>query len=199
MQFPTLNITTVSGPTSLAAGALSDLKAHLRVTSTHEDDVIKMYFESASSLVERVCGISISERTYQLNLPGFPIPYRFIELPRGPVSSVGSMYYYDTDNTSTLWASSDYDVALDMLPARIYLQESDSWESTYDRPDAVRVQYTTGFGSTWDDIPDRVRVPLFYLVAHQHRFRQPVITQSATDLPWGLRMNLQSLREDFHT
>ena len=198
MQFSTLNLKTVSGPTALATAALSDLKEHLKVTSTYEDDLIKVYINAAISLVETYCGISIGQRVYQLNLPNFPTNDRYIEMPRGPVASVESLYYYDTSNVATLWSSSDYDVSLDEIPARLYLQQDDVWEDTYQRPDAVQLQYTTGV-SSWASVHEKYRLPLYYLVTHQYRFRQPVIDSGATTLPWGLRANLQSIREDFQT
>ena len=197
MQSTTLNLKTVSGPTSLASAALSDMKEHLKVTSTYEDDLIQIYIEAAIGLVETYCGISIGQRVYDLKLPQFPRE-RFIEMPRGPVSSVGSLYYYDTSNVQTLWASSDYETSLDEIPARLYLQQGDNWESTYERPDAVTLQYTTGV-NTWSAVTERQRLPIYYLVTHQHRFRQPIVEGGVSTLPWALRANLQSLREDFQT
>lgn len=199
MQFSTLNIETRSGPVSLATSALSDLKAHLKVTSTYEDDLIKVYIDASLSLIETYCGITIGEREYQLNLPYFPVADRYIELPRGPVASVESLYYYDSNNVSTLWESSDYDVSLSETPARLYLQQDDVWEPTYERPDACQLRYTAGV-SSWSSVPANYKPSIYYLVAHQYRFRQPVLSGTiSTELPWGLRANLQAIREDFQT
>lgn len=196
MQFKTLNIKPVSGPGLYGSDALSDAKAHLRVTSSDENSLISMYINVAVDFIERYCGVTLAETTWQLDLPSFPTVDRFIELPRGPVSAVGSMYYYDADNVSTLWASSDYQTSFSELPAKIYLEEGDTWEDTYERPDAVRVQYTAGY--TWANLPDRWKLPIFYMVAHQFHYRQPVVGESVTTLPWGLRANLASLRESWN-
>ena len=197
MQYRTLNITPVSGPGLYGSDALTEAKAHLRVTSSDENSLISMYINASVEFIERYCGVTLAQTTWQLDLPHFPTADRFIELPRGPVSSVGSMYYYDADNVSTLWAASDYQTSFSELPAKIYLEEGDTWEDTYERPDAVRVQYTAGY--TWASIPDRWKLPIFYMVAHQYQFRQPVISGTiATELPFTLRSNLASLRESWN-
>ena len=198
MQFSTLNIKAVSGPTSLVADALSDVKGHLKVTSSYEDDEISTYIGASLGYVERYCGITLGSTTWQLNLPEFPWNYRYIELPRGPVSSISSMYYHDTDNVSTLWAASDYQASLDELPARLWLLQDDTWEDTYKRPDAVQVQYVAGYAS-WAAVPDSIRMPIYYLAAHQHRYRQPVVEGSLRTVPWALRDSLQAIRENFPT
>lgn len=197
MQFETLNIKAIVGPTSMYASALADVKEHLRVTSTHEDDLLGIYINAAITFVEKYAGISIRTTTWQLNLPGFPTSYRYIELPRGPVTGIDSLYYHDTDNVQTLWSSVEYQASLDELPARLWLLQDDNWEATYQRPDAVQVQYDAGY-SSWTNVVDSVRLPIYYLVAHMHRYRQPVIEGSAHTLPWALRSSLQSIRAEFH-
>ena len=197
MQFATLNLKTTSGPVDLSTSALSDVKEHLKVSSTYEDDLIKLYINAAVHLVETYCSITLGQTTYQLYLPSFPVQ-RWIELPRGPVSSVTSLYYRDTSNVETLWASADYEVSLDEIPARIYLEQDDVWEQTYQRPDAVQVTYVAGAAS-WSALADKYKLPIYYLTAHQHRFRQPVVEGGISTIPWALRANLQSLREDFQT
>ena len=198
MQYTTLNIKAVSGPASITASGLSDVKEHLKVNNTYEDTLIQMYLDSAVHAVESYCQITIPQTTWELKLPHFPWDYRFIELPRGPVSSVLSMYYFDTDEVSTLWASSSYEASLDEMPARLYLQEGDSWEETYQRPDAVKIQYTAGY-STWAAVPPEIRQPIYYLVAHSYAYRQPVVTGTiATALPFALKASLQRIREGFN-
>ena len=196
MQYRTLNIKPVAGPTSFGTDALTEAKAHLRVTSSDENSLISMYINASVEFIERYCGVTLGSTTWELQLPHFPRVDRFIELPRGPVTNVGSLYYYDENNVSTLWASSDYQTSFSELPAKLYLEEDDVWEDTYDRPDAVRVQYTAGYA--WADLPDRWKLPIFYMVAHQYRYRQPVVGESVTTLPWGLRANLASLRESWN-
>ena len=197
MQYTTLNIKAVSGPASITASGLSDVKEHLKVNNTYEDTLIQMYLDSAVHAVESYCQITISQTTWELKLPHFPWDYRYLELPRGPVSSVLSMYYFDTDEVSTLWASSSYEVSLDEMPARLYLQEGDSWEETYQRPDAVKIQYTSGY-ATWAAVPPEIRQPIYYLVAHSYAYRQPVVEGSLQTVPWALRAALQRIREGFN-
>ena len=182
MQYRTLNIKPVSGPALFGTDALTEAKAHLRVTSSDENSLISMYINASVDFIERYCGVTRVDR--------------FIELPRGPVSSVGSMYYFDENDVSTLWAASDYQTSFSELPAKLYLEEGDVWEDTYERPDAVKVQYDAGY--TWAALPDKWKLPIFYMVAHQFHYRQPVVGESVTTLPWGLRANLASLRESWN-
>tara|TARA_B100000575_G_C23115070_1_gene644490 strand:+ start:956 stop:1558 length:603 start_codon:yes stop_codon:yes gene_type:complete len=194
-----LNITAHTGPTSLAASALADVKAHLRVDTTHEDDVISDYFAAAMSFVQDYCRITIEATTWDMHLPAFPRLYRYIGLPRGTVTSVDFLKYYDTDGVLVEWSSEDYYLALGELPAKIYLHGDDNWEDTQTRPDAVQVRYSAGF-SSWSSVPAMYRQPLYYLTGHYYKLREPVVTGTiATALPFALQSNLQSIRQDFST
>jgi len=193
-----LNITAHTGPTSLAASALSDVKAHARIDSTYEDDLLEEYIAAAIEMIESFCRLTIQETVWELHLSSFPTAYRYLELPRGPVSSVEFLKYYDLDGVHIEWSSADYYLALGEIPARIYLHGDDNWEETQERPDAVAIRYTSGY-NTWNDVPNRVKQPIYFLSSHYHRHREAVADKSVSELPFTLRASLMSIRQDFYT
>lgn len=85
--------TRIWTPAALTVGAvtLSDLKAHLRVTSSAEDDAITAYGAAATLAVERETQRILVARAATLSLQGLPSGKSAVELPGGAVVSLTSV------------------------------------------------------------------------------------------------------------
>ena len=85
--------TRIWTPAALTTGAVSvsDLKAHLRVTSSAEDALITAYGISATAAVERWTQRIVMTRTATLNLQELPSGKCPIELPGGTIISLTSV------------------------------------------------------------------------------------------------------------
>lgn len=83
-----------------------------------------------------------------------------ILLPRGRVSAVASVKYVDGNGTlKTLVENTDYVVDLDSTPARISPAYNVCWPYARHEMNAIRVEYTAGFGSA-SDVPDDIKAAL---------------------------------------
>jgi hypothetical protein len=69
----------------------------------------------------------------------------WIELPRPPLIYVVALSYYDASNSLTELDSSQYYVVDAMVP-QLRLAQGASLPPTYDRPDALVIDYVAGYG-----------------------------------------------------
>lgn len=131
---------------------LQQAKLHLRViadladVSAHpEDTLIAALITTARSTCEARIGRSLLQTTWTLQADAFPCDV--FRLERGPIMSVDSIQYVDTDG------------ALQTLPPSAYrlsghrVQTVDRWPNTQRQIGAVTVVYKAGYGTTPTQVP----------------------------------------------
>jgi len=162
-----LNIGTQS---TFAGLTTAQIKAHLNITDSGQDTYIAALLQAAVVYVERRLQLDIRQTTWTLYADEFPY-YAYdsesyygqrlqeIDLLRGPVRSITSIYYYDAENTYTLLGSGEYILSSpSYFTGKVYPVLC--WPITpYCRPDAIQISFTTGMDGTGsgsgsgDDIP----------------------------------------------
>lgn len=154
-----MQLTLVTPPAVLPV-TVEEAKEHLRVEHTLDDTYIENCIKTA---VERIDGRdgwlrrALINRTYQLFLPWFPVS-RCIALPLPPLQSVSSVKYQDMDDTEQTFSASSYQVIKNEDEGYIYLKTGESWPGgTFERPDAVKIEFIAGYGATASDIPANIR------------------------------------------
>lgn len=139
---------------------------------------LQRLIREARDYVERRLGRTLCTATLRLSLDGFP--GWEIQLPRGPVQSVTSVAYYDTDGTLTTMDSGDYRLDADagLLqpdPAGLW-PISQSWRSG-----AVRVTYVAGH-ATADAVPPAAKRAIKLLAGHWFANREAAVTGTISSL-----------------
>lgn len=129
--------------------SLSEAKLELRVDHTDEDERIAKLVAAATLHVEKLIGRALIAQTWRQDFEAFDGELR---LPIGKVISIASITYYDSDNSTQTLASSVYTHAQDALGPYVYLKPDQEWPATYERPDAVRVTWVAGDGTTASDV-----------------------------------------------
>lgn len=176
--------------------SLTEAKLHCRIDGSTEDNLLTMLIQAAREAVETQTNRALINQTWTAYLDAFPTCGWFY-LPKPPLVSVSSVKYYDTDNTLQTLASTEYDVgAIGTTPARIALAQDKSWPSSLrERPDAVQIAYTCGFGSAASSVPAALRHAMLLYIGHWYENREEVVTGTiATQLPAAARMLIQSQR-----
>lgn len=169
---------------------VADLKAHMRVTHTHEDTLISALRSAAISWVEEHCNIKLGSYTARGYLPGFYSSY----IPIGPVTAISEVKYQttaDKDYTSdltTLAAGNWYTDEISQ-PARIAFRD---YPSVYEYAlTPVVVTFTAGYST----MPAPVLQAIRLLVSHLYENRQEEVTGSITArLKFGLEALLNPFR-----
>jgi uncharacterized phiE125 gp8 family phage protein len=169
-----------TAPTSTVI-SLSEAKAFLRIDSDYDDDntYITSLINVATQVVEEFTRRRLMTQTYNLFYDEFP-PY--INLQVGDVASVTHIKYYDADNTLQTLAASNYDVDTKVRPGRIYESENGDFPNTYERPNAVEVEFIVG--GTASDVPEPIKMAMFLIIGRYYENRQDVVTGTiASELP----------------
>lgn len=160
-----MNISVITPP-PFEPVSLEDVYNHLRLDvegspPTHPDDTqIDSFIAAAREFVEKNTHRSLVTQTLRLSAAGFPVcalpwgytsllPPRFqpphhIYLKHPPVQSITSVKYYDIDNVLQTVDAANYYLTDDDVPELRFVTNF-SAPSTYDRPDALRVEYVAGY------------------------------------------------------
>lgn len=171
----------------------ADLKTHLRIEHTNDDDYIAALGKAGREFAENFTERQFVTATYVYTLDNFPAG-RLIVLPRPPLASVTSVKYYDTAEVLQTYANTCYNVHIDTEPGFIELDYDQTWPSTYDRADAVQVTFTAGYGAA-GNVPDGLKAAIHLIVANWYENREPVVTgTTAAKLPLSVEALLWSYR-----
>lgn len=168
-------LTLVTGATDLPVD-LADMKAHLRVTHSAEDDLIGAYMAAAAESIEQETGVCFGSQVWEQS---FQNPSRDLWLLKTPVQSLTSVKYYDPDNTEQTADLSDFDL---FNMGDWFIVRSDDWPTTYDRPDAITIRFTCGFASV-DDMPKTVGQAMKFIVGHWYEHREETSDLKLTEIP----------------
>jgi len=160
-----------TAPTSTVI-SLSEAKAFLRIDSDYDDDntYITSLINVATQVVEEFTRRRLMTQTYNIFYDEFP-PY--IDLQVGDVASVTHIKYYDANNTLQTLATDQYDVDTKVRPGRIYESENGDFPNTYERPNAVEVEFIVG--GTASDVPAPIIQSIYIIVGRYYENRQDVV------------------------
>jgi uncharacterized phiE125 gp8 family phage protein len=169
---------------------VADLKAHMRVTHTHEDTLISALRSAAISWVEEHCNIKLGSYTARGYLPGFYNSY----IPIGPVTAISEVKYQTTadkdysSDLTTLAAGNWYTDEISQ-PARIAFRD---YPSVYEYAlTPVVVTFTAGYST----MPAPVLQAIRLLVSHLYENRQEEVAGTITArLKFGLEALLNPFR-----
>lgn len=172
---------------------LSEAKTHLRVDNDEENALITILAQAAREMVEQRIGRSLITQSRTIKLDYFPDSDTIL-LPYGPVISVTSITYYDEDEVLQTLSSSEYWVDTSSDIARIVVM--DSWPGTQDRPNAVTIVYSAGYGASSSYVPKPIKQAIYLLIAHLYENRQAVIVSGSPtaviEMPLGVEYLLSS-------
>jgi hypothetical protein len=170
-------------PPAVLPVSLAEVKAGARLDD-EDDAFVAALIRTA---VERCDGPdgevqrALITQTWELRLDCFPgywpahgpywpayRPYRlgfipYIEIPLPPLQSVDSIAYVSGGGQVTM-AASEYVVSGvdDRHKARV--RPVMAWPGTDDVMDAVTISFTAGYGSSWNDVPESIRMGITAMV-----------------------------------
>jgi uncharacterized phiE125 gp8 family phage protein len=172
-------VTAASGPPLTAA----DLRAHCSIAAddTSFDGQLSDYIAAATAMAQDFTGRAIGAQTWDLALDAFPAE---IELPRGPVTGITSIQYFDENGAEQVLSSDQYLADLISDPQRIVLAPDCQWPSTQRRVNAVKVRFVTGYA----DCPAQIKQAIRMIVAGWFSERE------AGQIPAGALSLLRPLR-----
>ena len=183
---------------------LAEVKAHLRVDHSDEDDLIAAYIEAATSYADGEYGFlgrALVTQTWELVIDTFPT--HEIKIPLPPLQSVESVKYDDGDGVEQTLSTSLYTVDSALEPGWIVPPVGTGWPSSvFDGINSVRVRYVAGYDPTTDspvdlraNIPRAIRQALLLLIGAMYQQREEVVIGvSVMKMPWASEQLLRPFR-----
>ncbi len=145
---------TVITPASPAVSWL-EADAHLKLSGDTSQQVrVEALIAAATAWAQEYTGYAIGSQTLEARFDSFGTSP--IVLPFGPVTAISSIKHLDSDNVEQTIADTVYQKLTD---GRVTLKADQSWPSTYDDPEAVRVRYVAG------DEPAPIKAAILLIVA----------------------------------
>ncbi len=147
--------------------SLTEVKNHLKVSVSTDDDLITALRDSAILWVEEYLDRQLMSATWYLYLDHL---YRLIDVKKNPVTAVTSILYYDSDNSEQTLDTDLYDVDIISEPSRICRAYSQVYPITYDRPNAVTVEFTAGYTNA-ALVPEPIKSAILLMIGHNYENR----------------------------
>lgn len=163
---------------------LAEAKGQLRIDHSDDDIMIDRLIAASTTYLDGYAGIlgqALVTQTWELVLDAFPCGP--IQIPLGPLQSVTSVKYDDTNGDEQTFGPENYTVDTVSKPGWVVLNSDASWPSTLDAINAVRVRFVAGF----TDVPQVLRHAILMLVGHFYENRETTIVgTNAQALPFAV-------------
>lgn len=150
--------------------SLAEAKAHCRVDGSDDDTLITALIVTARRMAEQATGRALVTQSWRYLLDTFPVAA--IDLPLPPLVSVQSVKYLDSNGTlQTLVADTDYAVYTSSLLGLVAPAYGMSWPSPRDVREAVRIEFTAGYGAA-AAVPNDIKQWMLLQICHWYDNRQ---------------------------
>lgn len=172
-----MNPIALDGPT-VEPVSLAEMKAHLRLDGTDEDDLVTALVSAARLAVEATTRLVLIEQTWRLTLRRWP-PLRAVALPVEPVLGLTAARIVEANGVATAIDLSLLRLDVDGDPARIIADVTAP--SPLSQAGRIELDFTCGFGPGAASVPQSLRLAVRLLVARWfcHRGDDPDGSSSA--------------------
>ena len=221
MRYRSLNRS--SGPNSDPV-TLAEAKAHLRIDTDTEDDLITSLITSATRWAEDYCDRTFCLTQWTMRLDSFygpvgspvqfglkadgnniegrqgTVPNLDIELPRPPIVNVGTATAVTITYTPSAGAatatldSAEYRVDRHSTPGVARPLYGRTWPSHLVDQNSTTVTWWAGYSSDGSSVPAPVKSAILMIVAHLWRNREMTAEAALQEVPMGAKAMLDTLR-----
>ncbi len=182
--------------------SMEEIRRHCRVASDDDqhDDDLSAYVLAASAYLDGRSGIlgrALISQGWRCAFSAFPAG-RAICLMPGPVQAVTAVTYRQASDGAWTAISgvADWELLDDPAGALLYRPANEDWPDIADGyAEAVRVDFTAGYGDQPADVPQQVIQATKLLVGHWFENREAVVVGSVTagELPLAVKALLAPL------
>lgn len=174
---------SVTAPPNIEPVSLTEVKVHLRVDASADDELIKGLITAAREYCEGYEGRAYAIQTITQKRDGFS---DIMQLPQSPLISVSSIQYVDTSGVTQTLSTGLYDVYNDREPGEVQLGYNDSWPAVRTTNDAVTLTYTSGYCTVFTAAVNDVVTVTNAVFSNGDRVR---VTTDQGDLPSPLAVD----------
>lgn len=152
-----MGLRLITAPASYPV-TLTEAKAQCRVDGSDEDALLNSYIAMATAHVESVTGRAIISQTWELVIDDFSDA---IMLTKGPVQSVTSVKYIDTNEVEQTLATDQYTLDNVSDPAWIVKPDDVTYPEVADGVNNVVIRFVAGYAT----VPAELKAAIQVLIA----------------------------------
>lgn len=184
----------LTGPPAAEPLSLDEAKSHLRVDGSDEDTLISSLVTAARVHVETATRRALLTQDWTLALDDWPAS-GVVEIPLGPLQSVGGIEIYDADGVPETLDPVTYEIDAASIPPRILRRRGHVWPRPGLLAGGIQIDISVGFGAAATDVPEPLRQAVRQLIAHWHEHREPVVLgESVARIPVAVESLLAPYR-----
>ncbi len=146
---------------------LADVKAHLRIDTTDEDDLLATLIEAAREHLERDTGLCLIAQTWRLYLDRWPKD-AIVRIAKSPVQAVRSVTVYDAEGTPETLSLAGHLLDGAGRPARLWLSSPPSPDRALN---GIEIDFAAGYGEAGTDVPGTLKRAMLLHIGHMYAFR----------------------------
>ncbi|MDF1607281.1 head-tail connector protein [Hoeflea sp. YIM 152468] len=148
---------------------LAEVKAHLRIDASDEDDLLEGLIRVARAHLEAATGMALMSQSFRLVLDDWPRS-EVIPLMRTPVQTVDAILLYDADGVEQNLDLSGLLLDGTAHPARLVVRD----RTRPSQPiNGIEIEFTAGF-NTAAEVPPELKRAILIHSAHLYEFRGAV-------------------------
>ena len=174
---------------------LAELKTHLRISGTDEDDFLTPLIAEVRQEAEDATGLALITQVWQLTLDRWPSMreewwdgereghidliyggerqnYASVVLPRYPLQTVDTVNVYNEAGTPTAVTVADvFDIDTQSLRGRMTIERGATWPIALRANNAIEITYTAGYGDAALAVPAPIKRALKQWAAYAYEKR----------------------------
>jgi uncharacterized phiE125 gp8 family phage protein len=186
----------VTAPAALPI-SVAEVKEQLRIEHSDDDDLIYRLISAAVAFtdVQGALGKAIITQTWRQWVSANPGE---VYLMVKPVQSLTAVKYYDTNGALQTATLADYETFGTANSRYVKPASGKTWPTTQARPDAIALEYTTGYGASASAVPETIRHGLMMLIGHWYENRESSTTDRLESVPFGFAEMIGSERATWY-
>ncbi|MGH6763087.1 MAG: head-tail connector protein [Phyllobacterium sp.] len=153
---------------------LAEVRAHMRLGTTSEDELLNGLIKAARQTLEAEIGMAMISQTWRLHVDAWPRDGRVL-IPKFPVRNVVTVTAYRPDGEPVTIPASDLRLDPSSRPAQLYLSPRCAGMAGLH---GLEIDFRAGFGDTGTEVPDALKHAILSLIAHWYEFRGAVGPES---------------------
>lgn len=161
-----MTLRLITAPLKLPV-TVEEVRDYLNRQDDDKDELIERLIRAATAyydgFTDGILGHALITQTWEYVSNEFPSGDE-IKLARPPIQSVTSVKYDGTSADDVTFSPGSYTVDLTRSWAYVVLNSSESWPSTKDAINAVRVRFVAGYGAEPENVPENIRTGILFRV-----------------------------------